>query len=279
MMKFEKMHAAGNDYIYINLFKEQVDDPAGLSRKLSDRHFGVGGDGIVLIGPADEGDFSMHMYNADGSESEMCGNAARCVGKYLYEKGLTQKKKIDLWTGSGIKPLLLTVNPGTNKVERIRVDMGEALFSSDDAARSQVSLPHMTDCPLRIEDQLYSLTFVSMGNPHVVIFMNDIDQLDIEKIGPKIENHPLFPERTNVEFIEVIHDTSIKMRVWERGSGETMACGSGACAAVVAGVVTGRCEPKTSVQLKGGTLEVEWNQAKNRVFLTGDAHFVYKGEV
>lgn len=278
-MKFEKMHGAGNDYIYINLFDEEVSDPTGLSRKLSDRHFGIGGDGIVLIGPAEEGDFSMRMFNSDGSESEMCGNAARCVGKYLYERGLTREKKIDLWTRSGIKPLTLTVNPDTNEVDRVRVDMGEAMLSTDEAVRSQVVIPDMVDYPLRVDGQLYLLTFVSMGNPHAVIFTSDIDQLEIEKIGPKIESHPLFPERTNVEFIEVIHEKSIKMRVWERGAGETMACGSGACASLVAGAMTLRCDTQASVQLKGGTLEVEWNRQSNRVFLTGDAHFVFKGEV
>lgn len=278
-MKFEKMHAANNDYIYINLFEEQVENPAELSRELSDRHSGVGSDGIVLIGPAGEGDFSMRMFNADGSESEMCGNAARCVGKYLYERGLTREKKIDLWTLSGVKPLLLMVNPLTGKVDRVRVDMGEAMFAGNDSVRSQVILPRMVDYPLRVDERFYSLTFVSMGNPHAVIFTNDIDQLEIEKIGPMIEFNPLFPERTNVEFIEVIDETRVKMRVWERGSGETMACGSGACAAVVAGIVTKRCGTKVSVQLKGGVLEVEWDQPGNRVFLTGDAHFVFKGEV
>ncbi len=278
-MKFEKMHAAGNDYIYINLFEERVDNPVELSKKLSDRHFGVGSDGIVLIGPGDEGDFSMRMFNADGSESEMCGNAARCVGKYLYERGLTRMKEIDLWTRSGIKPLHLLVDPRTDKVDRIRVDMGEAMFSADDAVRSQVVIPDMVDYPIRVDNQLYLLTFISMGNPHAVIFTSDIDQLEIEKIGPMIEFNPLFPERTNVEFIEVIHKKHIKMRVWERGSGETMACGSGACASVVAGALTRRCDAETSVQLKGGLLDVEWNRVTNRVFLTGDAHFVFKGEV
>lgn len=278
-MKFEKMQGTGNDYIYINLFEEKVNNPSELSRKLSDRHFGVGSDGIVLIGPGDEGDFSMRMFNADGSESEMCGNAARCVGKYLYERGLTRMKEIDLWTRSGIKPLRLAVNPRTGEVDSVRVDMGEAVFSGDDAIRSQVAIPDMVDYPLRADDQLYLLTFVSMGNPHAVIFTHDIDQLEIEKIGPMIEFNPLFPERANVEFIEVIDEAHIKMRVWERGSGETMACGSGACAAVVAGIVTKRCGAKVSVQLKGGVLEVEWDQPGNRVFLTGDAHFVFKGVI
>ncbi|WP_298647854.1 diaminopimelate epimerase [uncultured Proteiniphilum sp.] len=278
-MKFEKMHGAGNDYIYVNLFEERVDDPALLSRRLSDRHFGVGSDGLVLIGPDEEGDFSMKMFNADGSEGAMCGNAARCVGKYLYERGLTSKKEIALNTKSGIKHLSLTVNPHNNEVESVRVNMGKAAFSASDLLRSQVMLPEMIDYPVEIDGQEYYVTFVSMGNPHAVIFMQGIDDLEIEKIGPKIEHHPLFPKRTNVEFIEVIDRAHLKMRVWERGSGETMACGSGACASLVAGVITDRCDPKALLRLKGGILDVEWEKDNNQVFLIGDAHFVFKGEV
>jgi len=279
-MRFEKMHAAGNDYIYVNLFEEKVENPGELSRRLSDRHFGVGSDGLVLIGPAEEGgDFSMQMFNADGSEGLMCGNAARCVGIFLYERGLTTRTEIALHTQSGIKYLTLTVDPATGKVERIRVNMGKAAFTASDLLRSQITLPEMVDYPVQIDEQWYRITFVSMGNPHAVIFMNDMDSLEIEKIGPKIEHLNLFPERTNVEFIEVADRTHLKMRVWERGSGETLACGSGACAAVVAGVITNRCDPKASVQLKGGILEVEWERDHNQVFLTGDAHFVFKGEV
>jgi len=273
-MKFEKMQAAGNDYIYVNLFEERVDTPELLSRRVSDRHFGVGSDGLVLIGPDEEGDFSMKMYNADGSEGAMCGNAARCVGKYLYERGLTTKKEIALNTKSGIKHLSLTVNPHTNEVESVRVNMGKAVFSDSNL----VTLPEMVNYPLQVNGRDYHITFVSMGNPHVIIFMDGVDNLEIEKIGPQIEHHPLFPERTNVEFIEVVDPTHLKMRVWERGSGETLACGSGACASLVAGVITGRCDPKASIQLKGGTLEVEWERDNNQVFLTGDAHFVFKGE-
>lgn len=281
-MKFEKMHAAGNDYIYVNLFEEQVDSPEELSRRLSDRHFGVGSDGLVLIGPSTDGDFSMQMYNADGSEGMMCGNAARCVGKYLYERRLTSMKKIALHTKSGIKHLSLSVNPRTDLVERVRVNMGAAILSADATgvtAYFQTTLPEMIDFPVEVDDQQYRITFVSMGNPHAVIFMNDIDKLEIEKIGPKIEYFHLFPERTNVEFIEVADSTHLKMRVWERGSGETLACGSGACAALVAGVITHRCEPEATLQAKGGILDVAWDESNNQVFLTGDAHFVFKGEV
>lgn len=281
-MKFEKMQAAGNDYIYVSLFDEKVDNPKELSRRLSDRHFGVGSDGLVLIGPSREGDFSMQMYNADGSEGLMCGNAARCVGKYLYERGMTTSKKIALQTLSGIKELDLTVNPLTNEVELVRVNMGGAILSADATGSSayfQTTLREMINYPVQLDEQKHRITFVSMGNPHAVIFMNDIEELAIEQIGPKIEHLSLFPERTNVEFIEVIDRTHLKMRVWERGSGETMACGSGACAAVVAAVITDRCERHATVQLKGGTLDVEWDKDPNQVFLTGDAHFVFKGEV
>lgn len=274
-MKFEKMQAAGNDYIYINLFEEQVNDPESLACCLSDRHFGIGGDGIVLIGPDQEGDFSMRMFNADGSEGAMCGNAARCVGKYLYERGLTDKKDIALNTKSGIKYLFLTVNPLTNQVDQVRVNMGKAILSD----ASLVTIPEMVNYPLQVGGRDYPVTFVSMGNPHVVIFMDGIDNLEIEKIGPQIEHHPLFPQRTNVEFIEIQDPTHLKMRVWERGSGETLACGSGACASLVAGVITDRCDTKASIQLKGGTLEVEWKKDDNLVFLTGDAQFVFKGDV
>ena len=278
-MKFEKMQAAGNDYIYVNLFEENVEYPAELSRRLSDRHFGVGSDGLILIGPSGEGDFSMRMFNADGSEGEMCGNAARCVGKYLYERGLTDRREIALSTGSGIKQLSLTVNPVTNLVELIRVNMGNAIFSAGDTAHFQTTLPEMVNYPVEIDGKAVEITFVSMGNPHAVIFMEDIDSLEIEKMGPKIEHHPLFPERTNTEFIEITDRAHLRMRVWERGSGETLACGSGACASVVAGAVTGRTDPRATVQLKGGVLEVEWDRDLNRVYLTGDAHFVFKGEV
>lgn len=278
-MQFEKMQAAGNDYIYVNLFEEQVEDPEVLSRQISDRHFGIGSDGLVLIGPDTEGDFSMKMYNADGSEGAMCGNAARCVGKYLYERGLTTKKEIALNTKSGIKYLSLMINPQSNEVERVRVNMGEAVFSDSDASYPLVSIPGMVNYPLQVDGHEYPITFVSMGNPHVVIFMDGIDELEIEKIGPQIEHNPLFPQRTNVEFVEVTDRSHLKMRVWERGSGETLACGSGACASLVAGVFTGRCDPKASIQLKGGTLEVEWEKDNNQVFLTGDARFVFRGEI
>ncbi len=281
-MKFEKMHAAGNDYIYVNLFEEKVDDFASLSRQLSNRNFGVGSDGLVLIGPSDTGDFFMHMFNADGSEGMMCGNAARCVGKYVYERGLTNKTEIELETISGLKHLSLKVNRHNNKVGQVKVNMGRPILYSDsknDNEIFQLSLNRMIDYPVQLEEHKYRITFVSMGNPHAVIFMNDISNMDIKNIGCKIEHLEHFPERTNVEFVEVVSSKQLNVRVWERGSGETLACGSGACAAVVAGAVTGRCKPKASVKLKGGTLEVDWDKNTNRVYLTGDSHFVFKGEL
>lgn len=278
-MNFDKMHAAGNDYIYINLFRERVGDPAALSRRLSDRHFGVGGDGVVLIGPSEVGDFSMRMFNADGSEGLMCGNAARCVGKYLYERGLTDKREIALQTPSGIKQLLLTVAEADNRVIQVRVDMGPAITDGSQMQPPQSLLSEIIEFPLRTAGAGYSVTFVSMGNPHVVIFTKEIDKLDLPLIGPGIEHHQLFPQRTNVEFVEVISRSELRMRVWERGSGETLACGSGACAVLAAAVLTGRADPAALVHLRGGDLMVEWDREQNRVFLTGDAHFVFKGEV
>lgn len=277
-MKFEKMHGTGNDYIYFNLFEENINNPEELSRKLSDRHFGVGGDGIVLIGPSEEGDFSMRMFNADGSEAEMCGNASRCVAKYLYERGLTKEKEIALSTKSGIKYLQLTVDPGTDTVERVRVNMGKAVLNAD-AIPVQFTLPEVIDQPFEIDGREYRITCVSMGNPHAVIFTEGIDELKIEEVGPKIEHHSAFPQRTNVEFIEVIDRNTLKMRVWERGSGETLACGTGACASLVAGVLNDVCDPKVTIQLRGGALEIEWDEPNNQVYLTGDAHFVFKGEI
>ncbi|MDD3332901.1 MAG: diaminopimelate epimerase [Proteiniphilum sp.] len=278
-MKFEKMHAAGNDYIYVNLFEERVEEPAALSRKLSDRHFGVGGDGLVLIGPSEQGDFSMRMFNADGSEGLMCGNAARCVGKYLYERGLTTKREIALQTLSGIKQLQLTIDSASNRVTQVRVDMGPALMDGALIQPPQSLLPGMVDHPVETKDGVYPVTFVSMGNPHAVIFTDGIDTLNLAHIGPALEHHLLFPQRTNVEFVEVIAPDELRMRVWERGSGETLACGSGACAVLVAAVLTGRADPKALVHLRGGDLRVEWDREQNSVFLTGDAQFVFKGEV
>ncbi|MDO5523158.1 MAG: diaminopimelate epimerase [Bacteroidia bacterium] len=277
-MRFTKMHGTGNDYIYVNLFEEKVENPEEVARKWSDRHFGVGSDGLVLIGPSERGDFSMRMFNADGSEAGMCGNASRCVGKYVYDKGLTRKTEVALETKSGMKILHLFVNPQTDKVERVRVNMGKPIL---DAGSIPVNLPfsEIINHPFCVDDKEHRITCVSMGNPHTVIFMDGVDRLNIEQIGPTIETHPAFPKRTNVEFIEVIDRKTLKMRVWELGSGETLACGTGACATVVAGVLNGLCEPVSAVHTRGGVLEIEWNRSENNVYLTGAAEFVFEGSV
>lgn len=277
-MKFTKMHGTGNDYIYINCFNEIVEIPSSLSKKLSDRHKGVGSDGLVLIMPSKSSDFKMRMFNADGSESEMCGNASRCVGKYVYEKRLTNKTQLSLETLAGTKNLNLWVND-KNQVEKVTVDMGEPIldpkaipstFSQSPVVKQQLPIDTYTT---------YEVTCVSMGNPHAVIFMDTIDELNLSKIGPMIEHSAYFPQRTNTEFIERVSDNYLKMRVWERGSGETLACGTGACAAVVAAVLNGMAERKTIVQLLGGELEIEWRESDNHVYLTGDAVTVFEGEV
>ena len=274
-MKITKMQGLGNDYIYINGLETAVEDPAGLAVRISDRHFGVGSDGLVMILPCDEADFRMRMFNADGSEAEMCGNAARCVGKYLWDKGLSNQKSIRLMTGSGIRTLDLTVENG--KVEKVRVDMGAPELAP---ARIPVALEgeRIVDRPVEIPGRSFRMTCVSMGNPHAVIFVDDAEAFDVHGIGPKLENHPLFPRRTNVEFVTVKDREHLRMRVWERGSGETMACGTGACATLVAGVLNNVCERKATLELNGGSLTVEWDPATGHVYQEGPAAFVFEGE-
>ena len=277
-MKFTKMQGAGNDYIYFNLFEEKIENPEALSILLSDRHFGVGGDGIVLIGKSEIADFSMRMFNADGSEAGMCGNASRCVGKYVHDKGLTGKTELSLETKSGVKYLKLFKDSINGPVTRVRVDMGTAILTPSEIP-VESDLPEVINQPIIVDHQTYHITCVSMGNTHAVVFMNGIDELEIEKLGPKFEHHPIFPQRTNTEFIEVLDRNTLKMRVWERGSGETLACGTGACAAAVAGVLNGLCETKVTVKLRGGDLDIEWDRKENRVYLTGGAEFVFDGEI
>lgn len=275
-MKFTKMHGTGNDYIYINCFEETVDDPASLSMKLSDRHFGIGGDGIILICPSDVADFKMRMYNADGSEGKMCGNGSRCIGKYVYDRGLTDKTVITLETRSGIKTLNLNVENGA--VTSVRIDMGEPVLRAADIPVI-CGTEQLIDKPVTAGGNTYRLTCVSMGNPHAVTFVDDVDSLKLSEIGPPFENHPMFPERANIEFIEVIDAQTLKMRVWERGSGETLACGSGACAAFVAAVLTGKCGRRVRIRLRGGALELEWRESDNHVYMTGPAEFVFDGNI
>lgn len=277
-MKFTKMHGTGNDYIYVNGFIEKIEKPAEFAIQYSDRHKGIGSDGLVMIMPSDTCDFRMRMFNADGSESEMCGNASRCIGKYVYDKGLTTKTSVTLETLAGVKVLELFI--GADKlVEKVTVDMGEPILNG-------LQIPTIFDEATVIgkpvtfnKDIQYNITTVSMGNPHAVIFTSGILELDLPKIGPIIENAAIFPRRTNTEFIEVVNDSHVKMRVWERGSGETMACGTGACAAVVAGVLNGKNSRKTTVELLGGELTIEWKEEDNHVYLTGGATTVFEGEI
>jgi diaminopimelate epimerase len=277
-MKFTKMQGAGNDYVYVNGFVEKIEDPAKLAIAISDRHFGIGSDGLVLILPSETCDFRMRMFNSDGSESEMCGNASRCIGKYVYDKGLTNKTTLTLETLAGVKALQLFIG-ADQKVEKVTVDMGEPIL---DAALIPVTSDknRVINEPLAFNSEIqYNITTVSMGNPHAVIFTSDILQLDLPKIGPVIENATIFPRRTNTEFIEVLTNNHVKMRVWERGSGETMACGTGACASVVAGVLNGLISRLTTVELLGGELTIEWKEEDNHVYLTGGATTVFEGEI
>jgi len=273
-LKFTKMQGAGNDYIYINGFTEKVENPADLAIKLSNRNFGIGSDGLVLILPSETGDFRMRMFNSDGSESEMCGNASRCVGKYVYENGLTDKTEINLETGAGIKILKLHVEGG--RVDKVTVDMGEPILQPE-LIPVTLSGEKAVSVPLKIDNEEYQITCVSMGNPHAVVFTKGIDQLKLTELGPKFENNPIFPKRTNTEFIEILDRSTLKMRVWERGAGETLACGTGACASLVAAVLNGFSERKATLQLLGGNLEIEWNESSNHVFMTGSAVTVFEG--
>lgn len=277
-MKFTKMHGTGNDYIYVNGLVETIENPAEFAIQYSDRHKGIGSDGLVMILASDTCDFRMRMFNADGSESEMCGNASRCIGKYVYDKGLTNKTTLTLETLAGVKVLQLFIG-ADQKVEKVTVDMGEPIL---DAALIPVTSDknRVMNEPVIFNSEIqYNITTVSMGNPHAVIFTTDILQFDLPKIGPVIENATIFPRRTNTEFIEVLTNNHVKMRVWERGSGETMACGTGACASVVAGVLNGLISRRTTVELLGGELTIEWKEEDNHVYLTGGATTVFEGEI
>lgn len=276
-MEFTKMHGIGNDYIYFNCLEKEIENPNELAIKLSDRHFGVGGDGIVLILPSKVADFRMRMFNADGSEGEMCGNATRCIGKYVYEKGHTKSKEISLETLGGIKHLKLTVVD--DKVIEVEVNMGKAILGAKDIP-VDINKENVIDEEVTIGDKQYNITCVSMGNPHCIVYMNGIDELEIEKIGPVFENNPLFPQRINTEFVEVIDEKTLKMRVWERGSGETYACGTGACAVTVASVLNGFCkkDEEITVKLLGGDLKIKYCN-DGIVYMTGPAEFVFEGRI
>lgn len=275
-MNFTKMQGIGNDYIYVNCFKECVPNPEGLAVRLSDRHFGIGSDGLILIRPSDQADAMMDLYNADGSRAMMCGNGIRCVGKYLYEKDIVKKECLRVETLSGIKELHLKVADG--RVQSIRVDMGKPGLTAGDLP---VLLPERTsaqDLPLEVDGVWYRGVCVSMGNPHTVLFVDDPTAAPVERVGKAIENHPYFPQKTNVEFIRVISSTELEMRVWERGSGETMACGTGACASAVAAALTGRAQRSVLVHLLGGDLRVDW-APDGTVYMEGGAEFVFDGSI
>ena len=274
-MKFTKMEGCGNDYVYVNGFEEKIDNPNEVAIAVSDRHFGIGSDGLIIINPSEVADFKMCMYNADGSEGKMCGNGIRCVAKYVYDFKLTDKDVITVETLSGIKTLKLNVENG--KVKTVRVNMGAPILECDKVP-VKYDDEKMINKPVKVDGKTFNITCVSMGNPHAVTFINDTDNLEIEKIGPKFENNEIFPDKVNTEFIQIIDKNTLKMRVWERGSGETFACGTGACASVVASVLNGLTENKVTVKLLGGDLEIEYNQDENTVYMTGPARVVFTGE-
>jgi len=274
-MKFTKMHGIGNDYIFVNCFEEIVTDPSRDALIMSRQHLGVGSDGLVLIEPSDTADFGMRIFNSDGSEAEMCGNATRCIGKYVYERGMTDKTELTLATKGGIRQLWLTLDQGT--VSRVKVDMGTPEFNPK---RIGVDLPGemVLRHRLQIMGQTVFVTCVNMGNPHCVVFVRDPEIVDVATQGPMLENHPLFPRRTNVEFVRIIRRDILQMRVWERGVGETLGCGTGASAAIVASVLCGLSDRTAQVKLPGGNLELCWNAEDNHVYQTGPAVFVFDGE-
>lgn len=274
-MKFTKMHGLGNDYIYVDCTKGELSDAQGAARRLSDRHFGIGSDGLVLICASDKADFRMDMYNSDGSRAEMCGNAIRCVGKYVYDRGLTDKTTVTVETLAGIKTLRLRVENGA--VGTVLVDMGSPVFDPKkipiiSAAESFVRQP------VTVDNKIYTVTGVSMGNPHAVVFGENPDNIEIEKIGPKFENHELFPQKINTEFVQVTDRKTVKMRVWERGAGETLACGTGACAVMAACNLSGFIDDEADIVLRGGVLHISLDKKENRIYMEGAASFVFDGE-
>ena len=275
-MKFTKMHGLGNDYIYVNCFIETVENPSEVAKIVSDRHFGIGSDGLVLIMPSDKADFRMRMFNSDGSEAEMCGNAIRCVGKYVFDNGLTKNKVVNIETLAGIKVLELKEKGG--EIELIRVDMGEPILEP-----SRIPVLSQKDLfkseTIVVDGNEFKVTCVSMGNPHAVTYVDNVDNFPLEKIGSKMEIHDLFPRKINAEFVEVIDRNTLKMRVWERGAGETLACGTGACAVLVSSVLNGVSERKAVVRLLGGELIIEWDENNNHVYKTGPATKVFEGEI
>lgn len=277
-MKFTKMQGIGNDYVYINCFEETVKDPSAVARFVSDRHFGIGSDGLILIRPSQAADCEMDMYNLDGSQGAMCGNGIRCVAKYVFDHGIVNKTSISIATKSGIKYVDLTVKDG--KASLIRVNMGSPILQATQIP-VVADTEQVIDAPIQVDGQEYHYTAVSMGNPHAIVYVEDTDNLDLAKIGPSFENHVNFPDRINTEFVQVLDEHTVKMRVWERGSGETLACGTGACAVAVASILNGHVSPDTPVTVKllGGDLQIFWNRSENLVYMTGPAVTVFDGQI
>lgn len=276
MIEFTKMQGLGNDYVYIDAVNQKIENASLLSKIISDRHFGVGSDGLILICKSERADFKMQMFNSDGSEAEMCGNGIRCVGKFVYDKRLTDKTILKIETLAGVKKLQLNITKG--KVDTVRVDMGLPIF---EAKKIPVisNKEIVKNLEIEIYDKKFKFTCLSMGNPHAVAFIENVENLEVEKYGSKIEINEKFPKKTNVEFIEIVNKKHIKMRVWERGAGETLACGTGACASVVAGVTNNLLEEKVTVELLGGRLEIEWNKENKHVYMTGPAVTVFEGRL
>ena len=279
-MKFTKMHGCGNDYVYINGASERIsqEEKPEWVRKISDRHFGIGSDGAIFINPSAEADFEMEIYNADGSRSEMCGNGIRCVGKYVYDKGLTNKTRVSVISGGQVKYLDLTVEEG--KVSLVKVNMGAPVLKAEQVPVISEQ-EEVISQPVLIPEtgETYRMTCVSMGNPHAVVFLEDVKNLEIEKIGPYFEHHSCFPNRTNTEFVKVLDRKNVEMRVWERGTGETLACGTGCCATAVACILNGLTEDEVTVHVLGGKISVFWDRQENLVYMTGPAATVFEGEI
>lgn len=276
IMKFTKMHGCGNDYVYVDCTKEELENVPELAVKVSNRNFGIGSDGLILIKKSQIADFAMDMYNQDGSRAQMCGNGIRCVGKYVYDYGLTNKANLTIETLAGVKELTLMVIDG--KVEQVTVNMGAPILSPTlIPVKSEKEI--LVNAPILVDGIEYKITCVSMGNPHAVVFVDDVANLPLDKIGPIFEHHPMFPERINTEFVKVVDRTHIDMRVWERGSGETLACGTGACASAVAAILNGLTDHQVEVKLLGGTLTIRYDEDRNLIFMTGNAVKVFDGEI
>lgn len=291
-MKFTKMQGLGNDYVYVNCFKETVSNPTETARFVSDRHFGVGADGLIMINPSEKADFEMEMYNADGTRAEMCGNGIRCVAKFVYDKGLTEAEHITVLSAGRIKYLSMVIHRqhpwDRGIVKKVRVNMGSPIFKPEQipvkteyirSAKEGETKDQIVNEPIEVNGKEYSMTCISMGNPHAVVFAEDVRNLDLERIGPAFENHPCFPKRVNTEFVEILDRQHVFMRVWERGTGETLACGTGCCATAAACVLNGLTDSKITVKLLGGELEIEWDRDQNLIYMTGPAEIVFEGEI